>query len=95
MKTSKYKNVAWSKQTLSKVKPNKTAIRFPNFGNPKNVKIWAYDDVYASLKDGSSLDDRIIFIQGWGQEGGSNQLAMWKVDKVTKSPLASETLAVT
>ena len=64
-------------------------------GNPKNLKILAYSDAtYASLEDGSSQGGQILFIQGDDNKVAPISWQSKKLDRVTKSPLASETLAL-
>ena len=51
-------------KALSKLKSKKTALKFPNLDNSKNLKVLAFSDAtYASLEDGSSQGIIIIFIQ--------------------------------
>ena len=69
-------------------------LHYPNLGNPKNFDVIAYSDAtYASLADGSSQGGFVILIKG---ENDMIAPVLWqskKLDRVTKSPLASETLA--
>ena len=61
-------------------------------GNPEDIKVVAYSDAtYASLPSGASQGGFIIFLSG----NGSITPIMWqskKLNRVTKSPLASETM---
>ena len=70
-------------------------MRFPPLGDPRSFEIIAFSDAtYASLNDGASQGAFIIFIQG---SNGLVAPVCWqskKLNRVTKSPLASETLAV-
>ena len=81
--------------SLSKLKAKQGHIFFPNLGNPKYFKIICYSDAtYASLPDGSSQGGYIVFVKG-----ANGQLApiCWssrKLERVTRSPLASEALAL-
>ena len=82
-------------KALIKLKSTKVSLKIPHLGTPEDLRIVAYSDAtYASLEDGSSQGGVIVFIQG-----KDNMIApiIWqskKLDKVTKSPLASETLAL-
>ena len=60
-----------------------------------NLKILSFSDAtYASLEDGSSQGGQIILIQGENNKVVPISWQSKKLDRVTKSPLASETLAL-
>ena len=64
-------------------------------GTPEDLRIVAYSDAtYASLEDGSYQGVLIVFIQGKDNMIVSIIWQSKKLYKVTKSPLASETLAL-
>ena len=71
------------------------SLQFPTLGDEKNLSVVVYADAtHASLEDGSSQGGHIVFLKG-----GNNKVVpiMWKsakVNRVTKSPLASEALAL-
>ena len=70
-------------------------LKIPNLGDPKNFKILAYSDAtYASLEDGSSQGGQILLIQGEDNVVAPISWQSKKLERVTKSPLASETLAL-
>ena len=73
---------------------NDVKIKFPSLGVFKNMEVIVHGDAsYASLTDGSSQGASITFIKGEGKMAP----LLWKsrkLKRVTKSPLASEILAV-
>ena len=74
---------------------NDVCIKFPSLGDPADIRVVAYGDgTHASLADGSSQGGFMVFLSG-----GNDNVApvIWqskKLDRVTKSPLASETMAL-
>ena len=83
-------------KAIKKLKSSSVDIRFPHLGGvPSDIKVIGYSDAtYASLEDGSSQGGLIVFLKG-----PNNKVApiIWqsrKLQRVTKSPLASETLAL-
>ena len=82
-------------KALGKLKSTKVNVKFPPLGNPENLKVVAYSDAtYNSLPDGSSQGGIVVFLLG---ENGRVAPISWqsrKLTRVTKSPLASETLAL-
>ena len=82
-------------RALKKLKSCELEICFPLLGNPEKLSVLAYSDAtYASLVDGASQGAFIVFLQG---ENGLIAPLLWqskKLDRVTKSPLASEASAV-
>ena len=82
-------------RALRKSKNSDLEICFPLLGDPKELTVLAYSDAtYASLTDGASQGAYIVFLQG---ENGMVAPILWqskKLDRVTKSPLASEASAV-
>ena len=81
-------------KTLRKLQNRRLDVVIPNLGDIHNVEIICYTDAtHASLSCGSSQGAYIIFLQGNGKVA---PLA-WqsnKLGRVTKSPLASETMAL-
>ena len=88
------KNILAANKAISKIKKTDVRMIFPKLGNPEFWEILAYTDAtHASLPNGSSQGGYIIFIKG------NNRVApiAWrtkKLQRVTKSPLASETSAL-
>ena len=76
------------------MKSDKSHLAFPALGDPKNLKVIAYSDAtHASLPSGASQGALIVFLNGNGRVAP----IMWqskKLERVTKSPLASETMAL-
>ena len=68
--------------------------KFPPLGEPKDLTIVAYGDAsHASLPNGASQGGSIVFLMG---KDGTCAPISWKskkLDRVTKSPLASEVSA--
>ena len=69
-------------------------IKFPPLGAPDKISVLCYSDAtQASIPCGSSQGTFIIFLTG-----GDQVIPIWwkskKLSRVTKSPLASETMAV-
>ena len=82
-------------KALVKLKSTKVNIKFPPLGKPESLRVVAYADAtYNSLPDGSSQGGILVFLLG---EDGAVAPISWqsrKLTRVTKSPLASETLAL-
>ena len=94
-KSPKVKLMKDANKALKRGKANKLALIYPPLGDPKNFRIFVFSDAtYASLGDGASQGAFIVFLQG---ANGLIAPICWqskKLHRVTKSPLASETLAV-
>ena len=73
---------------------NEVKLRFPNMGPMDKAEVVVYADAtHASLPDGSSQGAFVVFVKGQGKVTP----ILWqskKLKRVTKSPLASETLAL-
>ena len=69
-------------------------MRFPDLGSFSKIEIIVYSDAtHASLPDGASQGAYVVFCKGKGKVAP----ILWqskKLKRVTKSPLASETLAL-
>ena len=82
-------------KALTKLKSKKIQIKFPMLGKPENLKVISHSDAsHNSLPDGSSHGGYVTFLMG---EGGRIAPIRWqskKLERVAKSPLASETLAL-
>ena len=64
-------------------------------GNPNKLKVISYSDAtYASLADGSSQGAFIVLLKGKNNFVAPISWQSKKLNRVTKSPLASETLAL-
>ena len=88
------KNILAANKAVKKVKNTAIRIVFPDLGNPEHWKILVYGDAtHASLPSGASQGAYLVFIDG----GKGIAPIAWrskKLDRVTKSPLASETMAL-
>ena len=82
-------------KALTKLKSKKVKIKFPMLGRPENLKVISHSDAsHNNLPDGSSQGGYVTFLMG---EGGKIAPIRWqskKLERVAKSPLASETLAL-
>ena len=80
---------------MKKIKNNELSLIYPPLGDPSEFQILAFSDAtYASLSDGASQGAFIVFLRG---SNGLIAPVCWqskKLTRVTKKPLASETLAV-
>ena len=82
-------------KAVAKLKGRNVSINFKNLGKPKQLKIKVYmDATHNSLPDGASQGGFVVFLEG---KDGKVVPMSWqskKLHRVTKSPLASETLAL-
>ena len=81
-------------KAICKLKAVDVVLKFPPLGAPDKISVLCYSDAtHASLPCGSSQGTFIIFLTG-----GDQVIPIWwkskKLNRVTKSPLASETMAV-
>jgi transposase InsO family protein len=80
---------------VSKLKSKSVTLKFPNLGNADDLKVVTYcDATYASLQDGSSHGGFMVFVKGINDKVAPICWQSKKLSRVTKSPLASETLAL-
>ena len=94
-KSPKVKLLFEANKSLQKLKARTGSITFPQLGKPSALNIVCYADAtYASLEDGSSQGGFIIFVCGTMNRMAPICWSSKKLDRVTKSPLASETLAL-
>ena len=88
------RNLQAANKAVQKVKKEQVRIAFPDLGNPEVWEVIAYSDAtHASLLSGASQGAYIVFLKG----GSKVAPIVWKskkLDRVTKSPLASETMAL-
>ena len=93
-KHPKVKMLIEANKSLTKLKSKDITISFSNIGNPEDLTVTCFCDAsYASLEDGSSHGGFIIFVEG---SRGVAPIS-WqskKLDRVTKSPIASECLSL-
>lgn len=93
-KHPKVQILADANKSLIKLKSKQSGISFKKIGRPEELTVSCYcDATYASLEDGSSQGGFIVLVEG---EKGIAPIS-WqskKLDRVTKSPIASECLSV-
>ena len=90
-----YRYLRDANKALRKMKRNQVQLKFPKIENIEQGNIICYADAtHASLPGGGSQGAHIIFIKGEGENCVPISWQSKKLSRVTKSPLASETLAV-
>ena len=88
------KNLIEANKAITKLKATNLKLKFPNLGVKDLLEVEVYSDAtHASLPSGASQGAYIVFLCG------NNKVSpiTWKskkLDRVTKSPLASETMAL-
>lgn len=79
-------------KAVKTMKSRDVQLKFPNLGNPDKIEVIVYSDAsHANLPSGASQGGFIVFLSG----NGKGCPFMWqskKINRVTKSPLASETM---
>ena len=89
------RNLLEANKAVKKIQAQELTLRFLDLGNPEKMKVVCYTDAtHASLPNGASQGAFIVFLAG---ENGKVAPVCWrskKLCRVTKSPLASETLAL-
>ena len=89
------KAIIEANKTIRKLKSEQLRIMYPSLGDPAQMKVVVYGDgSHASLPSGASQGGNIVFLVG---ENGKAAPVSWKskrLDRVTKSPLATEVSAV-
>ena len=82
-------------KALRKLKKDRVKLSFPCLGSPENLSVCVYSDAtYASMPDGSSQGGHIVFLRGGNGKVVPINWQSKRLNRVTKSPLASETLAL-
>ena len=88
------KMVLEANKAVLKAKSSKLKLHFPNLGDPKSLEVICFSDAtYASLPDGSSQGAYIVFLKN-GRRVAPISWQSKKLNRVTNSPLGSETLAL-
>ena len=94
-KSPKVNAIIEANNTVRKLKLSTGCITFPSIGKVKDMQVLVYSDAtYASLEDGASQGAYIIFVKGKGDKMAPISWSSKRLDRVTKSPIASETLAL-
>ena len=82
-------------KAVTKVKKKSVHISFKKLGNPEDLSVQVYSDgTHASLEDGASQGAYIIFLKGRSDKLVPMSWQSKKLQRITKSPLASEALAL-
>ena len=93
--SSTVKTIHDANKAIIKMKAQTVDIRFPSLSEVSDIKIKAYTDAtYASLDDGSSQGGHIVFLEGANKKAIPITWQSKKLNRVTKSPLASEALSL-
>ena len=94
-KRPKVKLIKEANRALKKMRNNTLCLHFPPLGDPEYLEVLAFSDAtYASLVDGSSQGGHIVLLKGQNDFVVPISWQSKKLNRVTKSPLASEALAV-
>ena len=89
------KNIHNANKALSKLKSKKVEIKFPKLTNLNRLRIVCFSDAtHASLPDGGSQGGFIVFIQDQNKNIAPITWQSKRLNRVSQSPLASETMAV-
>ena len=87
------KNLTAANKAVEKVKKSNLKLVFPNLGNPELWRVKVFSDAsHANLLNGSSQGGYVVFLEGNDRVSP----LVWrskKLNRVTKSPLASEAMA--
>ena len=82
-------------KALSKLKRDEVKLQFPSLGDYRKLSVIVYSDAtYASLEDGSSQGGHIVFLKGCNDKVVPIKWKSTRLNRVTKSPLASEALSL-
>ena len=96
--TGKHPKVAMlleANKALSKLKKDRVKLKFPSLGDYRKLSASVFSDAtYNSMKDGSSQGGHIVFLKGENNKVVPISWQSKRLYRVTKSPLASETLAL-
>merc|ERR1712240_866378 len=91
----KVKSILEANKTIRKLRTDQLKIVYSFLGEPEKMKVIAYGDgSHASLPSGASQGGNLVFLTG---ENGKAAPISWKskrLERVTKSPLATEVSAV-
>ena len=86
------REIVTANKAVKTIKSRDVQLTFPGLGDPNRIEVVAFSDAsHANLPSGASQGGFIVFLAG----GGRICPFMWqskKISRVTKSPLASETM---
>ena len=81
-------------KAIKKLKGTRLSVCFPNLGDVNKLRVIAYSDAaHANLPSGASQGGAIIFLAGNSRVAPITWQSK-KLDRVTKSPLGAETMAL-
>ena len=81
-------------KAVKKIKSADVSIHFPNLGEVDKLSVVAYSDAaHANLPSGASQGGQVIFLAG-NEKVAPITWQSKKLDRVTKSPLGAETMAL-
>lgn len=93
-KSGTVKSLVEANKAIKCLKSKEVQLVFPGLGNPDQLKVVAYGDgSHNSLPNGDSQGGHIVFIQG-NERAAPISWKSKKLDRVTKSPLATEISAI-
>ena len=88
------RNIIDANKAIKKLKNDKVKLSYPSLGDPGQMKVVVYGDgSHNSLPNGASQGGKIVFLTGNGRSAPISWQSK-KLDRVTKSPLATEISAV-
>ena len=86
------REIVTANKAVKTIKSRDVRLSFPSLGDLEKIRVLAFSDAsHANLPSGASQGGFIVFLSG----GGRVLPFMWqskKLNRVTKSPLASETM---
>ena len=86
------REIITANKAVKTIKSREVRLSFPGLGEPAKIQVMVFSDAsHANLPSGASQGGYIVFLSG----GGRVLPFMWqskKLNRVTKSPLASETM---
>ena len=89
------RNILEANKAIRKLQSWQLSISFPDLGKAEDLRILCYSDAtHASLPNGTSQGTYIVFLLGRNNMVAPITRQSKKISRVTKSPLASETLSL-
>ena len=89
------RNILEANKAIRKLQSRQLSISFPDLGKAEDLRILCYSDAtHASLPNGASQGAYIVFLLGRNNMVAPITWQSKKISRVTKSPLASETLSL-
>ena len=89
------KMIKEANKAVAKLKSKSVSINYKNLGDPKKLKVRVYTDAtHMSLQDEASQGAFIVFVEGKSERTVPIIWQSKRLQRITKSPLSSETLAL-